>query len=163
MSHTETRSTIETQLIIDGEERPKVAAVFIKDTPIDEAVDNIKIAYATGMAPGITRDIVFGMLEELKKEHGHVNMFYLRSMSIGGVTLNYQQGVTKVAVEEPVQQEGKDLTAYLVEPKKEEELDIGALGSIDFDAVGERVDQMQAGGGEVLEPSDDCEGGACKI
>lgn len=36
MPHTETRSTIETQLIINGEERPKVAAVFVKDASIDD-------------------------------------------------------------------------------------------------------------------------------
>lgn len=38
-----------------------------------------------------------------------------------------------------------------------------ALDGIDFDAVGEKVDELQSGGGEVVEASDDCEGGACKI
>lgn len=162
MSRTETRSTIETVLIINGEPRQPIRAVFEKDGPLNDAVDNLKTAYSTSIFPGITRDIVFGMLEELKKEQGHVNMFYQRSMSINGITLNYCQGVTTVEVPDVV--EGRDLSTYLVEPKKEtEELDLGALGSIDFDAVGQRVEQMQAGGGEVLEPSDDCEGGACKI
>lgn len=163
MSRTESRSIIETQLFINGEARPKVSAVFAKDGVADEAIDNIKLAYSTSIAPGITRDIVFGMLEEVKKEHGHVNMFYLRSVSIGAVTLNYSQGVTNVTVDDAQPTEGKDLTAYLLEPKKEEELDISALGNIDFDAVGARVDQMQAGGGEVVEASNECDGGGCKI
>lgn len=57
---------------------------------------------------------------------------------------------------------GKDLSGYLQEPSKDE-MDLSALGNIDFDAVGERVAVMQEGGGEVLEASDECEGGACKI
>lgn len=57
---------------------------------------------------------------------------------------------------------GKDLSGYL-QPAKDDEMDLGALGNIDFDAVSERVAVMQEGGGEVLEASDECEGGACKI
>lgn len=59
---------------------------------------------------------------------------------------------------------GKDLSSYLQEPTKPaDDMDIGALGNIDFDAVGERVEQMQAGGGEVVEASNECDGGGCKI
>jgi len=58
---------------------------------------------------------------------------------------------------------GKDLSGYLQEPTKPaDDMDIGALGNIDFDAVGERVEQMQAGGGEVVPADNDCVDG-CKI
>lgn len=59
---------------------------------------------------------------------------------------------------------GKDLSSYLVPPtKSNDDFDLGALGDIDFDAVEQRVDQMQAGGGVIVEASDECEGGGCKI
>lgn len=60
---------------------------------------------------------------------------------------------------------GKDLSSYLKEPVKSvsDDLDMGALAGMDFGAVEERVEQMQAGGGEVVEASDECEGGGCKI
>lgn len=44
-----------------------------------------------------------------------------------------------------------------------DDFDIDALANVDFEAVDKRVEEMQAGGGEVLEASDECEGGACKI
>lgn len=59
---------------------------------------------------------------------------------------------------------GKDLSSYLVPAAPvADDFDLGALGDIDFDAVEKRVDQMQEGGGEVVEASDECEGGGCKI
>lgn len=57
---------------------------------------------------------------------------------------------------------GKDLSGYLQEPAKDE-MDLSALGNIDFDAVNERVSVMQEGGGEVVEASNECDGGGCKI
>jgi hypothetical protein len=38
-----------------------------------------------------------------------------------------------------------------------------ALDGVDSPEVQQRVNAMQEGGGEVLPPSDDCDGGACKI
>jgi hypothetical protein len=59
---------------------------------------------------------------------------------------------------------GKDLSSYLQEPAKPaDDLDFGALGNIDFDAVDKRVEEMQNGGGEVVEASNECDGGGCKI
>lgn len=57
---------------------------------------------------------------------------------------------------------GKDLSAYLKEPAKDE-FSLDAMDGIDFDAVADRVDEMQAGGGEAFEPSNACEGGGCII
>ncbi|QXO10064.1 hypothetical protein pEaSNUABM37_00103 [Erwinia phage pEa_SNUABM_37] len=59
---------------------------------------------------------------------------------------------------------GKDLSSYLQEPAKpaSDDLDMGALASMDFSAVEERVEQMQEGGGEVVEADNDCVDG-CKI
>lgn len=57
---------------------------------------------------------------------------------------------------------GKDLSSYLKQPAGDE-VDLGVLGDIDFDALDERVAVMQAGGGEVIEASNECEGGGCKI
>lgn len=48
------------------------------------------------------------------------------------------------------------------QPKAGDEMDIDALAKVDFDAVGSRVEEMQGGGGEVLDADNDC-GDACKI
>ena len=59
---------------------------------------------------------------------------------------------------------GKDLTSYLQPTTTTpDEFDLGALDGLDFDAIGERVTEMQKGGGEVLEPSNVCESGGCMI
>jgi hypothetical protein len=51
--------------------------------------------------------------------------------------------------------------------KKDDDLfdtDFGAaLEGVDSPEMQERLDAMQAGGGEIVEASDECEGGACKI
>lgn len=57
---------------------------------------------------------------------------------------------------------GKDLSGSL-QPSVVDDMDLGALNGIDFDAVSDRVAVMQEGGGEVVEPSNTCESGACMI
>lgn len=49
----------------------------------------------------------------------------------------------------------------MTQPK--DDFDIDALANVDFDGVEKRVEEMQGGGGEVLEPSNKCESGACEI
>lgn len=37
------------------------------------------------------------------------------------------------------------------------------LSHLDLESAEAKVETMRDGGGEVVEPSDECEGGACKI
>lgn len=41
--------------------------------------------------------------------------------------------------------------------------DFGNLDALDFEQTNKRVEELRDAGGEVLEASDDCEGGACKL
>lgn len=43
------------------------------------------------------------------------------------------------------------------------ELDLSQLATLDIDGALSRVEEKRSGGGEVVDPSDDCESGACKI
>ncbi|WOL24513.1 hypothetical protein fHeYen902_167 [Yersinia phage fHe-Yen9-02] len=43
------------------------------------------------------------------------------------------------------------------------EVDEFNLDDLDIDAAEQKAEQMGAGGGEVLEPSNVCESGACSI
>lgn len=47
--------------------------------------------------------------------------------------------------------------------QKQDDFDIDAIAKLNFDGVDKRVEEMQEGGGEVLEPSNKCESGACEI
>lgn len=65
-----------------------------------------------------------------------------------------------------VPEESDGVAKLLFEPKKKdqrEELDIDALNTLDLDGAAERVEEMRQGGGEVLEPSNKCDSGACEI
>lgn len=41
--------------------------------------------------------------------------------------------------------------------------DVDQLNNLNLEAVEEKVESLRDGGGEVVEASDECEGGACKI
>lgn len=76
----------------------------------------------------------------------------------------------KNVAQEPETEQPDRVAQLLVEPKKEvveeapkDEFDISALGNLDLDSAASRVEEMRQGGGEVVEASDECEGGACKI
>lgn len=76
----------------------------------------------------------------------------------------------KNVAQEPETEQPDRVAQLLVEPKKEvvaeapkDEFDISALGNLDLDGAASRVEEMRQGGGEVVEASNECEGGACKI
>lgn len=143
---------------------------------IAKAVSLLKEAYKSRHNDHRDSMILLGMLDTIQQEMSLINVHYARSISLGDVTLKYElqerlveQPVTApVAVSPtPATPAAKDLSPYFQEPAKPaavaDEFDISALGNVDFDAVNERVAEKQAGGGEVLEANDECEGGGCKI
>lgn len=139
-----------------------------------KAIELLKEAYNSRHNDPRDSMILQGMLDSILQEMPLVNMHYARSISLGDVTLKYElqerlvdQPVVVTPAVEPAAPATKDLSSYFQEPVKPtaeaDDFDISALGNVDFDAVNSRVAEMQAGGGEVLEASDECEGGACKI
>ncbi|UVD42021.1 hypothetical protein KPN8_230 [Klebsiella phage KPN8] len=47
--------------------------------------------------------------------------------------------------------------------KMSDMFDVDQLNNLNLEAVEEKVESLRDGGGEVVEASDECEGGACKI
>lgn len=74
---------------------------------------------------------------------------------------NAPKGVDHLLVEEAHQPAKPAL--MVSETKSTDDFDIGALDSLNLDDALARVDEKRSGGGEVVEASNECEGGACKI
>lgn len=175
-----------TQVFVNGARFDPLSVALSEQTQCDnnpeqldlvKSIDLLKSAYDYRHNPARDKMIILGMLDTIKAELPTSNLNYSRSIALGDVVLHYGVALRKAEPvvitldETPAQQSsegsgtvGKDLSAYLQEPAKPaDELDLGALATIDFDAVNQRVHVMQEGGGEVVEPSNDCEGGGCKI
>lgn len=53
--------------------------------------------------------------------------------------------------------------SFLKPPAASDDFDIDALDGVDFETVTAEVENKRSGGGVVIEASDECEGGGCKI
>jgi len=158
-----TQELLSTYVVIDNQAHYPIAVELKAGGDIAEALELLREGYLVKHKDNVQHKLIIaGMFDALLAEAPHLNLNYDRSIKLGTVTLYYGK-TSRLA---PVTT--KDLSKYFEEPVKtdtvvSDELDLSGLADIDFDAVNQRVEQMQAGGGEVVAESNECEGGGCKI